>query len=131
VITTAQRDELRTLAPLIVRPERTLVVAHHGLEWWTAWTLRTHIAQPSAVSREDWQRYDHLFYLTEKASSERRGGPGGPLGFGPPGLGPENAIPDGAVNVHDGPLFTLARVDEPPENQLSDAEIAQHRRARK
>jgi hypothetical protein len=32
--------------------------------------------------------------------------------------------------VHEGPLFTLARVDEAPEDQLSDAEVAQQRRAR-
>lgn len=130
VLTTAQRDELRTLAPLIAQPERTLIVAHHGLEWWTAWTLRTHIAQPSAISREDWQRYGHVFYLTEKAPSGQRAGLGGPPGFGPPGFGPDNAVPDRATNVHDGPFYTLARVDEPPEGQRSDAEVAQHRRAR-
>lgn len=130
VITPAQREELRTLAPLIAQPERTLIVAHHGLEWWTAWTLHTHIAQPSAVSREDWQRYDQVLYLTESAVADGRAGPSGPPGFGPPGFGPENANPDGAVIVHEGPLFTLARVDEAPEDQLSDAEVAQQRRAR-
>lgn len=131
IITVAQRDELRSLAPLIVSPERTLIVAHHGLEWWTAWTLRTHIAQPSAVSREDWQRYAHVYYLTEKSGVPRRrvgreggdGFRGPPLGFGPPGMGPEGNVPDDAVVVHDSPLYTLSRVDEAPEDQASDVEV--------
>lgn len=133
IITLAQRDELRSLAPLIASPERTLIVAHHGLEWWTAWTLRTHIAQPTAVSREDWQRYEHVYYLTEKSGMPRRRGGGGedrfvaPPPFGPPGMGPENAVPDDAVVVHDGPLYTLARVDEAPDGQPSDAEVQAQR----
>lgn len=131
VITAAQQAELRSLAPLLARPERTLVVAHHGLEWWTAWTLRTHIAQPSAVSREDWQRYEHVFYLSEKSGHGRRDGFGGPPGFGPPGLGPDGGAPEDAVAVHEGPLFTLARADAAPEDQPTDAEVAQERLKRK
>lgn len=132
IITVVQRDELRSLAPLIASPERTLIVAHHGLEWWTAWTLRTHIAQPTAVSREDWQRYEHVYYLTEKSGVPHRRGNGhdvgensfrGPPPFGPPGMGPESSVPDDAVVVHEGPLYTLSRVDEAPEDQPSDAEV--------
>lgn len=148
VISTAQRDELRTIAAQITAPDRTLVVAHHGLEWWTAWTLRTHIAQPSAVSREDWSRYDTVYYLTEKmsgrdnASQLSRGprgfgppsgfgsGGGGPRGFGPPGMGPDSTAPENAVTVHAGEYFTLARVDAPPANQATDAEVAARRRNR-
>ncbi|MBI5422824.1 MAG: hypothetical protein HZA32_01970 [Opitutae bacterium] len=132
ILTVEQRDELRTLAPLIASPERTLIVAHHGLEWWTAWTLRTHIAQPTAVSREDWQRYDHIYYLSEKSGVPRgRGGPPGAIGAPgsgpPPGMGPEGATPENAVTVHDGPLFTLSRVDEAPEDQPTDAEVQAQR----
>lgn len=139
IITVAQREELRSLAPLITSPERTLIVAHHGLEWWTAWTLRTHIAQPTAVSREDWQRYEHVYYLAEKSGAHRRNGERGvaedglrgpPLGFGPPGMGAEGNTPDDAVVVHDGPLYTLARVDEVPEDQPTDAEVRARRRKR-
>lgn len=132
ILTVEQRDELRALAPLIAAPDRTLVVAHHGLEWWTAWTLRTHIAQPMAVSREDWQRYEQVYYLSEKSGAPHgRGGPPGAIGassFGPPpGMGPEGATPEDAVTVHDGPLFTLSRVDEAPEDQPTDAEVRAQR----
>jgi len=76
--------ELRQLTALIEKPELTLIVARHGLEWWTAWTLHTHIAQAQAVTPEDWQDYDSVCFLEEK-----RGGMGmfpGP-GFGPSGMG--------------------------------------------
>lgn len=125
ILTVEQRDELRALAPLIAQPEQTLVVAHHGLEWWTAWTLHTHIAQPTAVSREDWQRYAHIYYLTEKSGAPRDRGRA--PGFGPPGMGPEGTTPEGAVTVHDGPLYTLARVDTAPEEQPTDAEVQAQR----
>jgi len=143
VITTAQQAELQTLAAQITAPDRTLIVAHHGLEWWTAWTLRTHIAQPSAVSREDWSRYDSVYYLTEKMSAradtrQPPGGPhglgptggGGPRGLGPPGMGPDSAAPENAVTVHAGEYFTLARVDTPPANQATDEEVSARRRNR-
>ena len=125
-------DELRTLAPLVTRPDRTLVVARHGLEWWTAWTLHTHVAQPRAVRAADWSNYDTVLFIREKGDGrgpgipgpgsspegDFRGGP--PLGFGgvggpggrPPMMGAE--IPDGAEILHDGTHFRLARVPTPP-----------------
>ncbi|WP_415907796.1 hypothetical protein [Oleiharenicola sp. Vm1] len=83
------------------------------------------------MSREDWQRYEHVFYLSEKAGHGRRDGFGGPPGFGPPGLGPDGGAPEDAVAVHEGPLFTLARADAAPEDQPTDAEVAQERLKRK
>lgn len=140
VISVAAAAELRTLAPLVAPAARTLVVAHHGLEWWTAWTLGTHIAQPSAVSREDWQRYDRVLYLTENRPT------GGPAGFGPPPAGEwsvpprgappfggpfEAEEPDGAETLHDGEFFRLAAVAAAPADQPSDATIQARRLKRK
>ena len=42
-------------------------------------------------------------------------------------MGPDSAAPDGAVAVHEGPLFTLSRVDEPPEGQPTDADVQAQR----
>jgi len=78
IISEAAYRELQTLAPRISDPKRTLVVARHGLEWWTAWTLHTHIAQPKALRAEDWKTYAEVLFLQSKG-----GGPG----FGPPGRG--------------------------------------------
>ena len=71
--------ELQTLAAKVTQPGRTLVVARHGLEWWTAWVLHTHVAQSRALSADDWQNYEEVLFIQEK------GGPGGNRSPGPAG----------------------------------------------
>lgn len=126
--------ELRSLAPLITNPDKTLVVARHGIEWWAAWALHTHIAQVPALRSSDWQNFEAVYFLRSKNESRPRpgGGPGGfslwglsgggpPPGGRPPG-GPPHAmnpmddpeIPRDAGTVHDGDLFLFSRVSTPP-----------------
>ena len=130
--------ELNTLAEFAQPPESTLVVARHGLEWWVAWTLHTHIAHADSVAVDDWTRFKNVFYLVEKNNHglPPRGGfrPGQPPGFPPdgrllpfgprpgmpPGGGPMGGmmnvqIPPGAEVLHDGKNLRLARVAEFPE----------------
>jgi hypothetical protein len=137
-------QELRTLSRCVSQPGRTLVVARHGLEWWTAWTLHTHVAQARALRAEDWSKYAEVLFLEEKGAGGRdRGGPGGfappggrggrerpppgfggpsraggPSGFGGPGGAPpmmEAEIPQSAEVLHNGTYFRLARVREAPD----------------
>jgi hypothetical protein len=135
--------ELRTLAPLCRPPERTLVVARHGLEWWAAWTLHTHIAQPTAIAAEDWSSYADVFYLQEKerftppgvGDPGRPGEPprttdephGGPRDarrqyhHRPPHGPGEITLPADAQKLHDGATLTLARVPSyPGRNELHE-----------
>lgn len=132
IVTEAGVRELRALAPLIEHPETTLVSARHGMEWWTAWTLGTHIAQSTALRTADWETYSAVFFLHSNDSEQGRppggGGPGG-LGGPPPffpgapgGSGPgqrpgggggpmsDPQIPSDAQTVHEGAHFRLARV---------------------
>ena len=44
IITLEAANELKSLSSEISSPAKTLIVAQHGLEWWTAWYLHTHIA---------------------------------------------------------------------------------------
>jgi len=83
IITPEARNELRRLADQIDAPSTTLIVARHGLEWWTAWTLGTHIAQPQALQPADWEHYRNVCFLEEKRGGRGDSGPG--FGFGPPG----------------------------------------------
>lgn len=117
--------ELRSIAPLIEKPEQTLIVARHGLEWWTAWTLHTHIAQPMAVSDSDWTTYTQVLYLQEKrqeappdmpgTAANPRPPPGAMAGTPPfrPGDGGME-LPSDATTLHDGDNLTLAHVTEMP-----------------
>ena len=144
IISEAAFRELQSLAPRLANPQRTLVVTRHGVEWWSAWTLHTRVAQTKAVRAEDWQKYDEVYFL----QSKERGGPGfGPPGGGmnrrpfppdgfaggpPPGDLPpfarnargmgagnrppmmDSVIPEGAEVLHDGTFFKLAKVKQPP-----------------
>lgn len=144
-ISVAAFEELRALTAQVTQPNRTLVVARHGLEWWSAWTLHTHIAQSRAVLASDWSKYDTVLFIQEKGTrrhgGERpdrkpmdpfrrdRGGAspdgeppmdrrGPPPGFGGPQGGPpmmEAEIPSDAEILHDGTYFRLARVRKPVE----------------
>ena len=88
IITVQAQKELQTLAASVEDPAHTLIVARHGLEWWTAWTLHTHIAQAQALTPEDWQRYKYVWFIEQKGGMGMgpMGGPG-MFGGGPPGMG--------------------------------------------
>ena len=73
--------ELQSLATSIENPKDTLIVARHGLEWWTAWTLHTHIAQAQALTADDWTKYQHVWFIEQKKGMNM------PMGGGPPGMG--------------------------------------------
>jgi hypothetical protein len=117
-------------------PARTLVSVQHGAEWWTAWFLRTHIAQVDALRPEDWRRYDRILFLEIKAGAQANMFPGGGP---PPGLGRGPApgdsqlaradrgaqpmmsapIPPDAEVLHEGATLKLARIATPPDFVVS------------
>jgi hypothetical protein len=76
VITLDAANELRSMASEISEPGKTLIVARHGLEWWTAWYLHTHIAHVSALSEADWKNFDNVYFLRQKGGMQMP--PGGP-----------------------------------------------------
>ncbi len=132
--------ELRSLAPLCPDPAHTLVIARHGLEWWAAWTLHTHIAQPTAVVAEDWTTFARVLYLQEKAQfgppgsggMPRPGGPPPPPGNPPPGAPGQDddrgafpghapratPLPTNAQVLHDGPSLSLVLLPNAPEKKM-------------
>jgi hypothetical protein len=88
IITVEAQKELQALVSRVEDPEHTLIVARHGLEWWTAWTLHTHIAQAQALSSEDWKKYRYVWFIEEKRGMGFPMGPQpGQGGSGPSFLG--------------------------------------------
>lgn len=137
-LTNGAMQELQGLASSIANPERTLVVAPHGTEWWSAWFLHTRIAQPAAVSPEDWARYDRVLLLVVKPGAQVEMIGRGPSPSGgarpplrgetrPPGAGGgappmrDAPIPADAELLHDGVSLKLVRVATPPEFVLHGA----------
>lgn len=100
ILSEAALQEVASLAPKISNPDRTLISAQHGVEWWTAWLLRTRIAQGSALRAEDWSHFDSVLFLEIKSGMQMPGkGPrpsfGGKRGsLGMPGL-PGGMMPPG------------------------------------
>jgi hypothetical protein len=123
--------ELKGLALHIRNPERTLVVAEHGVEWWSAWLLNTYVAQPEALRPEDWQNYETILFLEVKSGQVWLPGRGGPAPFWVPGSVPGDSrlpraekrahpqrpplIPAGAELLYDGATLRLARVVTAPD----------------
>jgi hypothetical protein len=128
-ISDATFAELVSLQTQCPDPECTLIVARHGLEWWTAWTLHTHIAQPRAVTPADWTSYSQVLYLREKDGfglppdaglNGQRPPPSDRPAAGTergPRFGPspeEMTLPENAMTLHEGASLTLARVPSAP-----------------
>lgn len=123
--------ELKASSAQVSNPERTLVVAMHGMEWDAAWLLGTRVALPSALRTSDWQKYDEVFYLAIKerpdplgrfASARKRESDSARknedkfLVLGPFAKLPYVEIPAEAEVVHDGKYLQLARVKTPPQS---------------
>lgn len=62
--------DLETLREQIEAPERTLVVARHGLEWWAAWQLKTHVGQETAVDEQTFYKYERVISLSQKEAEQ-------------------------------------------------------------
>ncbi len=76
VITLDAAKELQSLSAEISSPAKTLIVARHGLEWWTAWYLHTHIAHANTLTEADWKNFDAVYFLRQKGGMQMPFGPG-------------------------------------------------------
>lgn len=103
--------ELYQLRQYVPAPEDTLVVARHGLEWWAAWALRTHVRQEYDISRQRWNRYGTVLFLRQRADFA----PFGPMGFGGPPF-KEVQIPRQAEVLFEGRYYVLATSDAYPDS---------------
>lgn len=69
-----------------------LIIARHGLEWWSAWFLHADVSQEYDISQAAWDEYKHVYVLVEKT-------PGSKF--------PEAQVPSDAAKVFDGNYYTL------------------------
>ena len=121
VLEDATMMELKHLAGHIQDPAHTLVVANHGVEWWSAWFLHTPVAQPQALAPEVWQRYKAVLLLTVKSgvvSLPGRGGPGPIRGQVTPPLQSHSlpAFPADAELLYEGATLRLDKMGQAPQH---------------
>jgi len=62
-ITEEAYKELQVLGQKMRFDHNSMVLAIHGLEWWTSWTLKSDIGQPASLSSKDFKKYDNIYYL--------------------------------------------------------------------
>ena len=79
-----------------IQPTQTLVVAPHGVEWWTAWLLRCRISQPQALLEED--RHTYQVYWLQPLHSQQ------------PQLPGQAQMPEDAEVVFRGQHFLLGKL---------------------
>lgn len=68
-------EDLKNFKTAITPGNETIVVARHGLEWWTAWVLHVKVAQDKAIDGTFFTKYKKVFMLLQKegfSSDSRR-----------------------------------------------------------
>ncbi len=83
----------------------TLLVARHGLEWWTAWVTHRPVAQQIGLETSDWNEYDRVVYL-----KENRVDSDGPTGTGTGGM----SVPENVMEIYEGSRLIALEVPSPP-----------------
>jgi hypothetical protein len=85
-----------------VAGDQSIIIARHGLEWWTAFRLGVKVAQAKAIDDTLWKNNVHVFVLHQTD------------GFGiPPEMSPfrEPHLPPAAEKVYESAYFRLYRWD--------------------
>lgn len=64
-ITQQAFQDLKKIDQYISEPDKTLIIARHGLEWWTAWQLHTKVGQDKSVNKKTTLEYEKIISLVQ------------------------------------------------------------------
>lgn len=65
VIDAGAYENLKELKPIIKDGNETIIIARHGLEWWTAWVLQTKVGQDKAIDNSIFEKYKNVIFVTQ------------------------------------------------------------------
>ncbi len=83
-LSSEEYTDLKSLAETdSIKPDQ-LIIAEHGLEWWTAWFLNTHIAQEQAITPSDF--INHQIFILSRSNKSASQTIKGQTNFTPPHL---------------------------------------------
>lgn len=104
-------SEMLKLDSAIPKNERTLIVARHGMEFWSEWIYKVDAIREDALTENYWKYYKDIFILHQKK---------GKSNFGPAGaFGPkftEPALPEGSFLIGQSEYFELYKAPIPPKD---------------
>lgn len=64
-IQSAEIQDLQSIKKLGLISENDMLIARHGLEWWTLWYLPCAVAQEQAVTLKDFSEYSRILVLNQ------------------------------------------------------------------
>ena len=104
-------SEMLKMQFLVRDKNRTVIIARHGLEFWTTWILRCDSFRQESVYPAYWNWYINVYVLHQKKDKS----PFGPIGiYGKPFLEPE--LPENSFRIYTSEYFDLYRSPAPPKN---------------
>lgn len=103
--------ELVEIEKVIPASGKSIVVARHGMEFWSAWIFRTDVTRQESLTKNYWRTYANVLFLQQKKDKSS---------FGPAGMigkpFPEPVLPESSRMIYDGNYFDLYRASSPPVN---------------
>jgi len=85
-------NDLNNLKEHIIYPKDTIVIARHGLEWWSGWVLGTYIGQDKAIDADLFDKYKNVIILQQQSGINYFGSGGAHHFFHEPKPPPQNEI---------------------------------------
>jgi len=88
-------QDLQNIKKYIVEDkENTIIIAPHGIEFWTAWTLNVKVGNDRSMEKLGLEKYKNIIFLQQK--SEESQGPSGRRSLRKPGPGAGGPPPMGS-----------------------------------
>jgi len=93
-----------------------LIVARHGLEWWTGWVMRCRTGKEYCLRPGDWEKYPHIYLLRQKTGNNYPAYQG-------TGQFAEFPIPETAEKISSNESFDIYILTKPTENQYYPGDL--------
>lgn len=58
-------SDLKKMQSVVENDNETIVIARHGLEWWSAWVLKTKVGQDKAIDKSLFEQYENIIILNQ------------------------------------------------------------------
>jgi hypothetical protein len=58
-------ENLKELESVIENDNETIIIARHGLEWWTGWLLKTKVGQDKSIDKAVIEKYKNIVFLNQ------------------------------------------------------------------
>lgn len=93
-----------------------LIIARHGLEWWTGWVLRCRTGKEYCLRIGDWDKYPHIYLLRQKTGNNYPAQQG-------TGQFAEFPLPENAGKIWSNRFFDFYSLDKPSVNEYFPGEL--------